>query len=229
VKARVLIVSPSDLSQKLAKTILWRADIERFFADTAEEGFEKALALKPSLALIDASVLKDALTLLKRLRSNEATRKISLVAISGSTREAREDPLRHAGANLVLPVRLDTAIFDRRLEGLLEVPPRREIRLSASFQLWCRSEAAGPLQDATVLNMSIRGMLIETREPLPVGTTVEIRLPLPGDPEPLALMALVEREAQAPAGRFRCGVHFLILRDQARERIRSYLEAEGTR
>jgi hypothetical protein len=42
-------------------------------------------------------------------------------------------------------------------------------------------------------------------------------------------LALVEREGQAPAGHYRCGVHFLILRDHAREQIRRYLEAEGTR
>jgi hypothetical protein len=221
---RILIISPTDLADRLGKTILWRNDLERHFADTANEGFEKALALQPSLVLVHAGELPQALTLLKRIREDDHTRRLSLAAIAGRSRHLGEDALRRAGANLVLPASLQAAIYDRRLEELLAVPPRRETRLPASIQLWCRSEASGPLSEAVVLNISVRGMLIETGEPLPMGTTVEIRLPLPGEPEPVPIVALVERQGAAPGGRFRSGVQFLILRDHVRERIRAFID-----
>jgi hypothetical protein len=222
---RVLIISPTDLSDRLGKTVLWRDDVERVCAETAEAGFDLARRLPPSLILIHAGELPHPLALVRRLREDEATRRISLAAIAGKGRHLGEEALRNAGANLVLPASLQAAIFDRRLEELLEVPPRRETRMAASFQLWCRSEASGPLSEALVLNISVRGMLIETGEPLPTGTTVEIRLPLPGEPEPVPLIALVERQAPAGDGRFRSGVQFLILRDHVRDRIRAYIDA----
>jgi hypothetical protein len=221
---RILIVSASDLSDRLGKTVLWRNDVERVFADTANAGFEMARALQPSLVLVHGQ-LPQATALLRHLREDELTRRISLVAIAGRTRHLGDEALRRAGANLVLPASLQAAIYDRRLEELLAVPRRRETRLPAAFQLWCRAEAAGPLSEAVVLNISVRGMLIETGEPLPMGSTVEIRLSLPGDAEPVPIVALVERQDPVEGGRFQSGVQFLILRDHVRDRIRAFIDA----
>jgi len=224
---KVLIASPGDLSPRLARTVLWRAGIERVFTSSAAEAMELARELEPNLILVDGSRLPDAAQLVRRLRADAQTRKISIAAIAGRGRADVQDALQRAGVNLLVTAGIDIGLFDRRLEELLDVPPRRETRLSASFQLWCRSEASGPLKQAVVLNISVRGMLIETDEELPNGSTVEMRLPLPGDSEPLALMGLVERQAAAHEGKFRTGVQFLILRDHARERIRAFIEAEA--
>jgi hypothetical protein len=82
-------------------------------------------------------------------------------------------------------------------------------------------------------------MLIETRESLPVGSTVDLRLKLPDDvsaapnvektgpAEPLSLIGLVVRSTADDRGGFQSGVQFLILRDPVRERIRSFIEAEA--
>src|SRR6185436_13411690 len=120
---------------------------------------------------------------------------------------------------------VDPLVWDRRLEELLDVPPRREARLPAQFDLWCRSDPASALHEGIVLNISVRGMLIETRESLPAGSTVDLRLTLPGDTEPLSLIGLVVRSAADPqgSGSVQSGVQFLILRDPVRERLRSFI------
>jgi DNA-binding NarL/FixJ family response regulator len=225
---RVLLVSPDELSARLGKTVLWRSDIDRVFAKNLDAAVQMARELQPQLVLVDGDSVPEASKLVRRLRQDEATRSLSLAAIAGRDKRASQDALLRAGANLVLPRTVSTSAFDRRLQELLAVPRRREMRLAASLQLWCRSEPTGPLKEAVVLNLSVRGMLIETQEPLPLGTTVEIRLPLPGDGEPLVLMGLVEREAETPGGKgHRNGVQFLIVRDQVRERIRAFIEAEA--
>jgi hypothetical protein len=207
--------------------VLWRQDIDRVFAKAADAALQMARDLLPEMVLVDGDTLPGASRLVRRLRQDDATRGLSLAAIAGREKGAGEDALRRAGANLVLPRTVSTSAFDRRLQELLAVPRRREIRLAASLQLWCRAEPTGPLKEAVVLNLSVRGMLIETQEPLPLGTTVEIRLPLPGDGEALSLMGLVEREAERNGGGPRSGVQFLIVRDQAREKIRAFIEAEA--
>jgi CheY-like chemotaxis protein len=221
----VLTVSTSDLEDRLGKTVLWRSDIDRTHVADPEQALATAQRVRPSLVVVDAGGVPDAIKLIHKLRRDPATRYTSIVAIAGRARNLRDEQLREAGANLVLPSTLRAAIYDRRLEELLEVPPRRETRLSAHFQLWCRSEPSGPLREALVLNISVRGMLIETEEPLPAGATVEIRLPLPNEPEPVPLMALVERVAQEAEGRHRSGIQFLILRDHVRDRIRAYIDS----
>jgi DNA-binding NarL/FixJ family response regulator len=224
---RVLVVSPADLSSRLGKTVLWRSDIDRVFAKNAEMALQMARDLQPQMVLVDGATLPGAGQLVRQLRQDDATRALSLAAIAGREKGASQDALRRAGANLVLPQTVSTSAFDRRLQELLAVPRRREMRLAASLQLWCRAEPTGPLREAVVLNLSVRGMLIETQEPLPVGMTVEIRLPLPGDGEALVLMGLVEREAERSGDAHRSGVQFLIVRDQVREKIRAFIEAEA--
>jgi hypothetical protein len=212
------------MASRLRKTVLWRHDIERIFAADADEAVDKARKLQPRLVLVDATTM-DAAQIFRALREEPATRQISLASLGAGKRS--EQALRGAGANLIVPSEFDPTLFDARLEELLDVPRRRETRLAASFQLWCRSELMPGLTEAVVLNISVRGMLIETKEPLPLGTTVELQLPLPDDGPPLPLMGLVERQVDAPDGRYRTGVQFLILRDEARERIRAFIEAEA--
>lgn len=220
---RVLIVSPADLTPVLGRTVLWRHGIERVFAQDAAAGIDTARRLVPNLVVVDAG-LEQAGDLLRTLRAEGATRRISLAAIAAADAEG---DLRRSGANLVLPAPVDPVAWDQRLEELLDVPPRREARLHASFDVWCRSDPSREAQEAVVLNMSVRGMLVETSETLPVGSTVDLRLSLPGDAEPVTLIGLVVRTTAVEAGRCRSGVQFLILRDPVRERIRSYIEAEA--
>jgi CheY-like chemotaxis protein len=219
---RVLVVSSQDLTPVLGRTVLWRSGIDRLFSREAEQALATARQALPNLVVVDGG-LPGATELLHTLRSDGATRRLSLAAIADAEGEG---PLRLAGANLVLPSPVEPAVWDQRLEELLDVPPRRESRLYASFNLWCRSDAGGDLHEALVLNMSVRGMLIETQEALPVGSTVDLRLTLPGA-EPVPLVGLVVRTAPAEPGRFRNGVQFLILRDPVRDRLRTYIEAEA--
>jgi CheY-like chemotaxis protein len=225
---RVLIVSSADLAPALGRTVLWRNGIDRLFAREPEQGLAAARHDLPNLIVVDGG-LPGAVDLLHTLRRDGATRRISLAAIAVAGNGAETEPrLRQAGANLVLPAPVDPAVWDQRLEELLDVPPRRESRLYAAFSLWCRSDADSDLLEALVLNMSVRGMLIETREALPVGSTVDLRLTLPGDGgDSVPLVGLVVRTAPAESGRFRNGVQFLILRDPVRDRLRTYIEAEA--
>ena len=223
VVTRVLIVSPQDLAPVLGRTVLWRSDIERLFATEAEEGLATARRLVPNLVVVGAGLV-GAPRFLRTLRHDDATRRLSLAAVA--PRDA-EDELRRSGANLVLSPPVDPVAWDQRLEELLDVPPRREARLHASFGLWCRTDPTSELREALVLNMSVRGMLIETRETLPVGSTVDLRLSLPGAAEPVPLIGLVVRTVEIETKRFHNGVQFLILREPVRRRIHSFIETEA--
>jgi PAS domain S-box-containing protein len=220
----VLIVAPSDLTSELGRTVLWRSGIERAFAGDSQTGFEAARSLAPSLVVLDASTVEEAVSFVRRLRQDPETRPTAIAVLSHSHED--EDRLREAGANVVLPGRVDPALWDSRLQELLSVPPRLETRIPVKLQAWYTGFVSGKeVVDATTVNLSVRGALLETADPLEVGSKLDMTFRLPGSEAEIKIVGQVAREAESSRGRPRSAVKFLVLRDDARERLWDFVEA----
>lgn len=227
---KVLIVSSVDLAPELGKTILWRSDIERVFAPNAH-GLEAARSVLPRLVVLEETDLASALSFIKGLRGDEATRSVSLVVLSRATSLSlsEEESLRDAGANVVLAGEADPAIWDSRLEELLSVPRRLEARIPVRFEVWSHLAPEGDAVEAAAINISVRGILIESAEPLDWGTKLEVSLKLPGMATEMRVVGQVVREEETSDGRFRSGIEFLIPRGEALDTIRAFVESETRR
>ena len=220
----VLIVAPSDLTSELGRTVLWRSGIERAFAGDPEAGLEAARSMAPSLVVLDASTVEEAVSFVRRLRQDPDTRPTAIAVLSHSHQD--EDRLREAGANVVLPGRVDPALWDSRLQELLSVPPRLEARIPVRLQAWYTGFISGKevIEGATV-NLSVRGALLETTDPLEVGSKLDMTFRLPGSDAEIKVVGQVAREAASSHDRPRSAVKFLVLRDDARQRLREFVEA----
>ena len=220
----VLIVAPSDLTSELGRTVLWRSGIERAFAGDPQAGFEAARSLAPSLVVLDAATVEEAVSFMRRLRADPETRPTAIAVLSHSHED--EDRLREAGANVVLPGRVDPALWDSRLQELLSVPPRLEARIPVRMQAWYTGFVSGKeaIEGATI-NLSVRGALLETTDPLDVGSKLDMTFRLPGSDAEIRVVGQVAREAESSHGRPRSAVKFLVLRDDARQRLRDFVEA----
>jgi hypothetical protein len=64
---------------------------------------------------------------------------------------------------------------------------------------------------------------------LEVGTKLDLSFTLPGGEAELKVVGQVVREAETIPGRCRSGIEFMLLKGDARERIRSFVEAETRR
>lgn len=219
---KVLIVSSADLTPELGQTVLWRSSIQRVFAAGPEAAFEVARTYVPGMVLVDGADGGASIDLVRRLRENAGTRRSSVVVLSRSPSLADEEPLRHAGANLILAGQVDPALWDARLEELLSVPRRRDARIPVRFEVWSQADPDAEPVEALALNVSVHGMLLETGEPLDLGTRLDLAFTLPGHADELRVVGQVVREAE-PAGRPRSGILFLILRGDARDRIRVFI------
>lgn len=224
---KVLIVAGADLTPELGRTVLWRSDIERVFAPDREAGFEAARMLRPSLVILDDTDGRATVSFICRLRADPVVQRLSVAVLSRSQSLslAEEEAFRRAGANLVLSGEVDPLLWDDRLEELLSVPRRREVRVPVRLEVWSRLAADHPVEGLS-LNISVRGMLLETAEPLDVGTKLDLGFRLPGESQELRVVGQVVREAEPVEERPRSGIEFLILRGGARERIREFVEAE---
>jgi diguanylate cyclase (GGDEF)-like protein/PAS domain S-box-containing protein len=217
---RVLIISASDLRSDLGRTVLWRSDIERAFAPDIERAIESMRVEMPNLVVLDTA-LADAAGAIRRLREDPDTRPSAIAALSHHAFLGDAEILRAAGANVVIPADVDPVVWDARLDELLKVPRRREARIPVRLETWSRVSEGGDVVEGSALNISVNGLLFESPIPLEVGTKLDLRFSLPGyDGELQALGEVVRQDARP-----RSGIKFLVLRGEAREVIRRFVES----
>lgn len=215
---RLLIVAARDLTPQLGETVLWRSGIERVFSPSPDAALETLPMLGARLMVVETDDPSATLRFIDDVRRDPLTRGVSVAVLGRDLTLRDEDALRVAGANLVLSGKVDPGLWDARLEELLQVPRRREVRVPVLCEAW--SQIPGePGVEGWALNISLRGALIETDTPLDIGTSIDLSLQLPGGGPDVKAVARVVREAGASDGRAWSGVEFLILRGDGRDRL----------
>ena len=183
----------------------------------------------PSLVLIALPAASEVDALVRALRGDPRTRSTAIAILDrGFGREVTESLVR-AGANAVIPVPVDPFLWDRRLEELMTVPPRREQRMPVKLEDWSRFMRESDDLEGTVVNIGARGVLLESSRAFELGAKLGLRFSLPGDPEELRVVGQVSRQAGSEGALHRCGVEFLIYRGDARKRIAEFVEADPRR
>jgi hypothetical protein len=219
---RVLIVAARDLTAQLGETVLWRSDVERVFSPSPMAALERVASLGVRLVVMDTETRDGALHFVEELRRASLTRKVSIAVLGRTLSLKDEDALRVAGANLVLSGRVEPKVWNGRLDELLSVPNRREVRVPVLCEAWSAIGSEPPLE-GWALNISMRGALLEMEVPLDVGTVIALTLQLPGAGAEVRSMARVVREAGGSGTRFKSGVELLILRGDGRERLQRFI------
>jgi hypothetical protein len=223
---RVLIMSSPEHVSELSGTVVWRSDVERMFASDTD--LDRIRHDRPDLVLIGGEDTAATLDLLRRIRGDERTRAVSVGVVRHTVTLEEEEQIRRAGANVVFGGRMVPYLWDKWLEELLNVPPRRALRVPVSIAVWAHTAPGTEPAASMSVNVSLKGILLETTEPLDVGTKLDVSFALPGGGPLLRAVGQVVREEPGLDGRPpRLGVEFLILREGARETIRSYVGTGG--
>jgi hypothetical protein len=224
--ARVLIMAAPELVVELASTILWRSDVERVFA-ADDAGLDRIPATRPDLVILAGEDTPGILDALGRIRADTRTRAVSVGVVRGSVSLDEETQFRRAGANVVFGGQVVPYLWDAWIEELLHVPQRRDARVPVSIAVWSHTAPGSEPGRGVSVNISVKGMLLETTEPLDVGSKLDMTFTLPGGSPVRAVGQVVREHPTQDGGPPRLGVEFLILRDGARDRIRSYVDAGG--
>jgi len=216
--AVALLCSEADLEPELRSSALCRDAIELERAQDLDEARRKAVEAQPGIVLVDRDA-DWAVSLVRGLRQYVATRRLSLAVLARDDFDPIEVELLEVGANGVLRLPPD-ANWDVRLQRLIDVPMRREARFPVQLEVEARTGIR--VSTATVVNLSINGLLMECAVKLRVGTDVDLRFALPEEPEPILGTAQVVRIA----GRGRYGLEFYGLEGEGVERVRRFVSGE---
>jgi CheY-like chemotaxis protein len=219
----VLICSPAPLDDDLGGTVLAREDVLRHLVHAADEVVRRAVEVKPDLILLDRD-MPTADRLVLALRRESGTRKTSIVVIARGEMDPVEVELLEAGANAIL--RLPVAPeWDERLERLMQVPIRRDVRLPVSLEVEARSGSGVETAAGTALNLSISGMLIDSTYGLSNGDDVDFTFQVPGSDAVIRGTGRVVRHA----GRTQFGVEFYGLEGDGREQVAAWVASGASR
>jgi hypothetical protein len=224
---RVLIMASPEMVSELGSTILWRSDVDRVFA-APDLGLDDVHTHHPDLVILAGDDTAATLRSLGSIRGDGRTRGVSVGVVRRSVTLDEETQLRKAGANVVFGGQVVPYHWDAWIEELLHVPRRREARVIVSIAVWSHTAPGSDPGRGTSVNISVKGMLLETVEPLDIGAKLDLTFTLPGTGGPVRAVGQVVREdATRDGGSPRLGIEFLSLRDGARDRIRTYVEAGG--
>ena len=220
---RVLIMSSPELVSELSGTILWRADVDRVFAD-GDASLDRIQASGADLVILAGEDTAATLAVLESLRSDGRTRGVSAGVVRRAVSLDEETQLRRAGANVVFGGQMVPYLWDAWIEELLHVPRRRDARVPVSIAVWSHTAPGSDPGRGVSLNISVKGMRLETTDVLDIGSKIDLTFTLPGGGAVRAVGQVVREDPPGEDGLARLGIEFLILRDGARERIRSYVE-----
>ena len=213
--SRALICSHRSLTDELKRTLIWRQDVERYFADDSRGALGVARRVPLDLALVDAE-MPSAIDLVRAIRTEPSARRLSVAVLA---RQVGESPpgseFLDAGATEVLRVPPGTD-WDERLLRLLPLAPRREVRHRVGFDVDARGTRRAERIGA--LDVSVGGMLIECARALDIGEKLRVRFSLSRGAEPLVGTAWVVRKARPS----QWGLEFLYLDGDGVDHLRHY-------
>ena len=222
---RVLIAAPSDLVAALDRSILTRSGVERVLALHPEQALESIRASRPDLVILGENPGRDTCALLRGIRTDPGTRNVQLAVITRVPPSPSEEAdLRRAGANVVLTADMVPDMSEESIDQLLDVPLRREAKVSVRFVVWSHVGPENAPVEGCSINVSVRGLLLQTPEPVDIGSKLELTFRLPDDDVEIRAVGKAVREHPWGEGK-QIGVEFLILRDAARDRIRAFVAA----
>jgi CheY-like chemotaxis protein len=213
----VLICSQKDILSELAGTLLGRNGIDRFRAGRMEDAKLLARTTRPALVLLDRDIPK-VFEFLEMLREEPATRTRSIALLARGELDPLELELLELGANAILRLPPDEG-WDERLSRLIQVPPRQEARLQVLLAV---TPDATDVSITQALNISVTGMLVESRAPLAMFQELSFRFRVP-DGSRISGRGRVVRQAASN----QYGVEFVRLDEDGKSAIQEYVRSAG--
>jgi CheY-like chemotaxis protein len=202
-------------------TLFGRGSIKLYPALSAEAILELHRQVKADLIIAEFSLpVMGGVRLCSSVRSEPGLKDVSLILYCDDNRVSKAACL-NAGANAVIQKPVDSFDLFSKLSELIVIPQRKDMRVLLHVSV------AGEQQDSTFIatsyNISVSGMLLETRRELKIGDKLICSFNVLR--AEVNTQCLIMRMYRTDTGHFRYGAKFLGLDTKAIVVIEQYVKS----
>ena len=207
---------------ELSTTLFGRGSIKLHPARSSEDILDIHRRMKADLIITDYALPEmGGFQLCSSIRSEPGLKDVSLIIYSDDN-PASQAACRKAGANAVIQKPVDAFDLFSKISELIVIPQRKDMRVLLRVSVEGRQEEAS--FTATSYNISISGMLLETKRELKKGDKLNCSFSIAH--AEVNAQCLVMRVDRTDAGRFRYGAKFLGLDTRSIVVIEQYVKSK---
>ncbi len=219
-KKILLVEGPMPL-EGLSGSLFRRRECVLEVASSAAEGLEVAEGSHPDLVLYDGRVSDmSPEEFALALRSLDGPR-CPVIAFVGDGEDARIAALAKSGVDAVFPRPADEIAVNAAMCELLGISLRRHLRTFVKIKV--DATYGGTTHFATISNISLGGVLVDSDKPIAMGEVVKLSFFLPGDDVPITVIGKVVRQEKDSKHSYGC--QFLDLTETQLQRIHEFVTA----
>jgi len=112
----ILVVDDNAINRQLAVYLLKKGGYNVFEADSGKQAFEFLANRSPDIILLDIQLPEiDGIEVLKRIRENEVTREIKVIALTAYTMRGDKERFEAAGFDGYLPKPIEPKTFANQI------------------------------------------------------------------------------------------------------------------
>jgi len=228
-KGRLVMVVDSD-PHHLAyhAMLLQRFEYRVSAARNAGQAIAMAADEAPSLVITELELPQvSGLDLLHRLRQDQHTAIIPVIAVTGNGDQGTEARCLRAGFNAVLAKPLGAEDLYRTVQAVVEPAPRNSLRIHARMPVTVNNVPLDCVEGECASVISEHGMYIRTMKPHPPQSRIAIQIALKGRTISAdAVVLYSHRFGEGPFGEPGMGLKFARIAPQDQEYLRLFIRSE---
>jgi uncharacterized protein (TIGR02266 family) len=224
---RILFVEDSDLFMSFRETFFARVGWQILNCRDGRGAIERVQHDRPDLVVL-SDRLKDmpGIEVCRRIRSLGPEKPVPVIVLLDTITGPLIREYERVGCDDYVLRPVEPGALMERISKVLRVAYRRGPRLLVIMETICSDTRN--LIFGNILNLSETGVFVETNDPVPPGTTLDLELILPGTRDLLLIKGSVARQHRlAGKVRYGLGVQFRALDADSRRAIQRYIEREA--
>ena len=220
-KLRVLIVDADKASCEVIQTAMTASNVEGIMETSSSRAAEFLRTEKYDALFFELQLpAPDGLQLAKMARTSGMNRRTPIIMVTGETRRDAMSRAFEAGANFFLYKPFDRGRLMRVLRAAhapIEQERRKFQRVAVA--LHAVLVAGNDKIEGTTVDLSLKGMLVEAKHALPVGTQLKFKVDLAAGQKGVSGSGKIVRLA----GPLRMGIEFDSVTGEDADRLQTFL------
>lgn len=221
---KILIVDDLKPFIEKEKSVLSRSDVHIFSATSARDALEIHKNVAVDLMVIDLDMPGISGDQLCTAIKNDPVLKETSIIMVTRPREADIERCRKCGADEYITKPIIPEVLMQKAGNLLKVPVRKAYRVPVKTGI--RIDRDGEVFNASLVNVSMSGILMETERQLKIGDIAGCTFFLPGSPAVTVSGEVVRKSEKLGSLTIQYGLQFKDISKNAEQTIDKYVKSQ---